>query len=140
MRQVVPEARGACFAPSRAYLQQSHDKGMANDFELNGHPLIAFVPTRDPDRARTFYRDLLGLHLASEQLSFSAEDHAPPASAGPVIRATSPTECSFFWARLFTSVAIQRAQKAEHEMGSYSSEFTRARARLRHSLRQRCRR
>ena len=44
---------------------------MANDFELKGHPLIAFVPTRDPDRARTFYRDLLGLHLASEQLPFA---------------------------------------------------------------------
>lgn len=44
---------------------------MANDFELNAHPLVAFVPTRDPDRARTFYRDLLGLHLAYEQLPFA---------------------------------------------------------------------
>lgn len=44
---------------------------MANDFELNGHPLIAFVPTRNADRAKMFYRDLLGLHLVSEQLPFA---------------------------------------------------------------------
>jgi len=42
-----------------------------NRFELNEHPLIAFVPTRDPDRARAFYRDLLGLRLISEQLPFA---------------------------------------------------------------------
>src|SRR3982750_984505 len=44
---------------------------MDNGFELNEHPLIAFVPTRDPDRARAFYRDLLGLRLISEQLPFA---------------------------------------------------------------------
>ena len=44
---------------------------MANGFNLNEHPLIAFVPTRDPDRARTFYRDLLGLRVTSEQLPFA---------------------------------------------------------------------
>src|SRR5881227_3240710 len=48
-----------------------HDWGMDNGFELNEHPLIAFVPTRDPDRARAFYRDLLGLRLISEQLPFA---------------------------------------------------------------------
>ena len=29
-----------------------HAWGMDNGFELNEYPLIAFVPTRDPDRAR----------------------------------------------------------------------------------------
>ena len=44
---------------------------MANDFQLNEHPLIAFVPTCDAHRAKTFYRDVLGLRLASEQLPFA---------------------------------------------------------------------
>ena len=44
---------------------------MAKIFDLSEHAPIAFVPTRDPDRARAFYRDLLGLHLTSEQLPFA---------------------------------------------------------------------
>jgi|SRR5689334_12731015 catechol 2,3-dioxygenase-like lactoylglutathione lyase family enzyme len=44
---------------------------MANEFNLNQHSLIAFVPTRDPDRAKAFYRDQLGLRLTSEQLPFA---------------------------------------------------------------------
>ncbi len=44
---------------------------MAHDFALSEHPVIAFVPTRDPERAKTFYRDLLGLNLTSEQLPFA---------------------------------------------------------------------
>ena len=32
---------------------------------------MAFVPTRDPDRARKFYRDTLGLPLVSEELPFA---------------------------------------------------------------------
>ena len=33
---------------------------------LRFHKLIAFVATRDPARAKAFYRDTLGLHLVSE--------------------------------------------------------------------------
>lgn len=33
---------------------------------LTDSPLIAIVPTRDPARAKTFYRDVLGLRLTSE--------------------------------------------------------------------------
>jgi catechol 2,3-dioxygenase-like lactoylglutathione lyase family enzyme len=51
--------------------QLQDDELMANGFQLNEHPLIAFVPTCDPDRAKTFYRDLLGLRLVSEQLPFA---------------------------------------------------------------------
>jgi len=32
---------------------------------------MAFVATRDPDRARIFYRDTLGLRLEAEQLPFA---------------------------------------------------------------------
>ncbi|SRR5712691_1426974 len=34
--------------------------------KLGSHEIIAFVATRDPDRAKTFYRDTLGLTLVSE--------------------------------------------------------------------------
>ena len=34
--------------------------------KLGSHEIIAFVATRDPDRAKTFYRDTLGLPLVSE--------------------------------------------------------------------------
>jgi len=33
---------------------------------LGAKELVAFVATRDPRRAKTFYRDTLGLHLVSE--------------------------------------------------------------------------
>lgn len=38
---------------------------------LGSRNIIAFVPVRDPDRARAFYRDTLGLRLVSEELSFA---------------------------------------------------------------------
>jgi len=34
--------------------------------KLGPHEIVAFVATRDPDRAKTFYRDTLGLTLVSE--------------------------------------------------------------------------
>src|SRR6266536_2571336 len=34
--------------------------------KLGSHEIVAFVATRDPDRAKTFYRDTLGLTLVSE--------------------------------------------------------------------------
>jgi len=33
---------------------------------LGAQQLVAFVATRDPNRAKAFYRDTLGLHLVSE--------------------------------------------------------------------------
>ena len=38
---------------------------------LGSHKIVAFVATRDPDRARAFYRDTLGLRLVAEQLPFA---------------------------------------------------------------------
>ena len=38
---------------------------------LGSQKLIAFLATRDPERAKKFYRDTLGLRLASEQLPFA---------------------------------------------------------------------
>jgi catechol 2,3-dioxygenase-like lactoylglutathione lyase family enzyme len=48
-----------------------NDMRMDPAFDLNQHSVVAFVPTLDPDRARAFYRDVLGLHLTAEQLPFA---------------------------------------------------------------------
>jgi len=40
-------------------------------FRLAEQPIIAFVPTIDPERARAFYRDQLGLTLVSDELPFA---------------------------------------------------------------------
>ena len=44
---------------------------MAQEFQLGEASIIGFVPTRDPDRAREFYRDRLGLRLLSDELPFA---------------------------------------------------------------------
>jgi catechol 2,3-dioxygenase-like lactoylglutathione lyase family enzyme len=44
---------------------------MAEPFKLPEQNLIAFVATCDPDRAKEFYRDRLGLRLISEELPFA---------------------------------------------------------------------
>ncbi len=44
---------------------------MTNQFQLAQQNVIAFVATRDPGRAKKFYRDTLGLPLVSEELPFA---------------------------------------------------------------------
>jgi len=38
---------------------------------LGSSKVMAFVSTRDPERAKAFYRDTLGLRMASEELPFA---------------------------------------------------------------------
>ncbi len=38
---------------------------------LGSHKIIAFVGTRNPEAAKAFYRDKLGLRLVSEELPFA---------------------------------------------------------------------
>jgi len=44
---------------------------MSTQFSLGDRPLVAFVSTRDPARAKTFYGETLGLRLVSEELPFA---------------------------------------------------------------------
>ena len=44
---------------------------MTGSSVLGSQKLVAFVAVRDPERAKTFYRDTLGLRLVSEQLPFA---------------------------------------------------------------------
>jgi catechol 2,3-dioxygenase-like lactoylglutathione lyase family enzyme len=44
---------------------------MAKQFRLSDQSMIGFVATSDPDRAKKFYCDTLGLPLVSEQMPFA---------------------------------------------------------------------
>jgi catechol 2,3-dioxygenase-like lactoylglutathione lyase family enzyme len=44
---------------------------MDTSFDLNQHPIVAFVPTVQADRARSFYGASLGLRLLSDELPFA---------------------------------------------------------------------
>ena len=44
---------------------------MTEKFELSQQQMVAFVPTRDPARAKGFYQDVLGLPLLSDELPFA---------------------------------------------------------------------
>jgi catechol 2,3-dioxygenase-like lactoylglutathione lyase family enzyme len=44
---------------------------MNEHFRLRDQSLVAFIATSDPDRARRFYRDTLGMPLLSEELPFA---------------------------------------------------------------------
>lgn len=44
---------------------------MDKTFRLSDQSIIGFVATSDPDRAKKFYRDTLGLPLVSEEMPFA---------------------------------------------------------------------
>lgn len=44
---------------------------MSEQFQLRQQRLVSFVATRDPEAAKKFYRDTLGLRLVAEQLPFA---------------------------------------------------------------------
>jgi catechol 2,3-dioxygenase-like lactoylglutathione lyase family enzyme len=44
---------------------------MPEQFQLREQQLVSFVATRDPEAAKKFYRDVLGLRLVAEQLPYA---------------------------------------------------------------------
>ncbi|HWF46147.1 MAG TPA: VOC family protein [Bryobacteraceae bacterium] len=44
---------------------------MPEPFKLSEQALVSFVAARDPEAAKKFYRDVLGLRLVSEQLPYA---------------------------------------------------------------------
>jgi catechol 2,3-dioxygenase-like lactoylglutathione lyase family enzyme len=50
---------------------ESHYRSMAKQFRLSDQSLIGFVATSDADRAKKFYRDMLGLRLVSDETPFA---------------------------------------------------------------------
>src|ERR1041385_426983 len=51
--------------------RESNGTSMTDNFRLAGHDLIGFIATSDPEGARKFYGDVLGLPLVSEELPFA---------------------------------------------------------------------
>ena len=44
---------------------------MVKQFRLSDQSIVGFVATSDPDRAKKFFRDTLGLRLVSEEMPFA---------------------------------------------------------------------
>ena len=44
---------------------------MVKQFQLSDQSIIGFVATSDPDQAKKFYRDTLGLPLVSDEMPFA---------------------------------------------------------------------
>jgi catechol 2,3-dioxygenase-like lactoylglutathione lyase family enzyme len=63
---------------------------MTQHADLNRFDLMAFVIVRDVDRARAFYRDVLGLRLLNEQLPFALIFDAN----GVVLRVAIDPDCA----------------------------------------------
>lgn len=63
---------------------------MPDSFQLSQQPLIAFVATRDADRAKKFYGDTLGLSLVSDEAPFALVFDAN----GTMLRVTPVKELS----------------------------------------------
>ena len=61
---------------------------MAKDSILGSSKLVAFVPTRDPVKARAFYDDLLGLCLVADEKPFALVFEAN----GTMLRVTTVAE------------------------------------------------
>ena len=61
---------------------------MNSQFSLRDQPLIGFVATRDPARAKQFYGGTLGLPLLIDQLPFALVFDAH----GTILRVTAVTE------------------------------------------------
>jgi catechol 2,3-dioxygenase-like lactoylglutathione lyase family enzyme len=88
---------------------------MATEFRLSDQPIIAFVATRDPDSAKKFYRDTLGLALVKEQVPFALVFDAH----GTMLRVTIVKDLSpAGYAVLGWKVSdIQKAAKALQKAG-----------------------
>ncbi len=48
-----------------------HDAGMSHSKGLAQSPIVAFVMVREPEPAKAFYRDTLGLRMIEEELPFA---------------------------------------------------------------------
>jgi catechol 2,3-dioxygenase-like lactoylglutathione lyase family enzyme len=44
---------------------------MSEQFQLRDQQLVSFIASQDPEAAKKFYRDTLGLRLVSEQLPYA---------------------------------------------------------------------
>jgi catechol 2,3-dioxygenase-like lactoylglutathione lyase family enzyme len=87
---------------------------MTSQFQLAKQKIQAFIPTRNPDRAKKFYRDTLGLPLVSEELPFALVFDV----SGTMLRVTTVKELNpppftvLGWRVPDIAVAAEALQKA----------------------------
>ena len=87
---------------------------MSKPFRLAEQSIQAFVPTRDPERAKAFYRDTLALPLVSEELPFALVFDV----GGTMLRVTTVQELNpapftvLGWRVPDITVAVESLQKA----------------------------
>jgi catechol 2,3-dioxygenase-like lactoylglutathione lyase family enzyme len=92
-------------------------------FHLGDQHMVAFIPTRDPARAKEFYRDSLGLRLVSEELPFALVFDAH----GVMLRVTAVKELSpaaytvLGWSVPDITVAAKALEKAGVKFQRYQS-------------------
>jgi catechol 2,3-dioxygenase-like lactoylglutathione lyase family enzyme len=95
---------------------------MPKQFRLNEHPIIAFVATRDPARARQFYGDKLGFRLVSEEMTFALvfDAHGTMLRVTVVKELTAAGYTVLGWQVTNISVAAKSLRRAGIEFERYA--------------------
>jgi catechol 2,3-dioxygenase-like lactoylglutathione lyase family enzyme len=98
--------------------------GIPGGSMLGSEKLVAFVATRDPGRAKEFYRDTLGLHLVSEDqfaLVFDVGGTMLRVTRVPVL-VTAPYTVLGWHVREQANVVLERyAGMQQDELGIWNS-------------------
>jgi len=94
---------------------------MPKQFQLSQQPVIAFVATCDPARAKGFYRDTLGLPLVSEEMPFALvfDAHGTMLRVTIVKRLNRADYTVLGWQVLDITVAAKGLQKAGVQFERY---------------------
>lgn len=95
------------------------------DGMLHSSPLVAFVGVRDPERARTFYRDTLGLRLVGDELPFALvfDVHGVMLRVTVVADAAPARHTVLGWKVTDIGEAVWSLQKAGVAFQRYSPEM-----------------
>jgi catechol 2,3-dioxygenase-like lactoylglutathione lyase family enzyme len=101
---------------------------MPETFELRRQRIVAFVATRDPERAKIFYRDTLGLPLVADQSPFALvfDAHGTMLRVTPVKELDPPGYTVLGWEVPDIAIAAEALQMAgvrfEHYPGLQQDE------------------
>jgi len=79
---------------------------------LGCHKIVAFVAVRDPDRARAFYGDTLGLHLVSDDRHFAFDAHGTMLRVTMVRTVTAPRYTLLGWHLVDRIFGVQESGQA----------------------------
>jgi catechol 2,3-dioxygenase-like lactoylglutathione lyase family enzyme len=94
---------------------------MPDPFQLGHQPLIAFIATRDAERAKKFYRDTLGLALVSDETPFALvfDAHGTMLRVTPVKELARAEYSVLGWQVPDIDAAVKALQKAGVQFERY---------------------